>query len=146
MNSSLIKVFKEIPEGLTTKMEVVACHVKVNGKVLFLERSSLEESSGLWGLPAGKLEKGEDKAVGVLRELLEETGIQTSKESLKELGTLLICKPTHEFLYHAFELSLDEEPPIILSEEHLSYAWVPDGEWIHLPLLDGALEALSYYS
>ena len=45
-----------------------------DGKVLLQKRSD----NGLWGLPGGRIDTGESMAECAVREMLEETGIETS--------------------------------------------------------------------
>jgi len=54
------------------------------GKILVL-RNWL--SDGRWSLPGGGLHSGEDPLEGAVRELREETGIRTERDSLEEIGT-----------------------------------------------------------
>ncbi len=53
----------------------VAALVEAAGKVLLVRRIN-EPYQGCWTLPAGFVDAGEDPAEAVLRELLEETGMQ----------------------------------------------------------------------
>lgn len=50
----------------------VRCIVFNNNKILLVKR----EDSGLWELPGGKIEKGEDMFTAAIRELKEETNLQ----------------------------------------------------------------------
>ena len=55
-----------------------------DGKLLLLKRkdSLNKEYDGLWHLPSGKLEYGEDASTGAARELAEETDIRLDAENL----------------------------------------------------------------
>ena len=65
---------------------LVDVHVLVikDRKLLLLKRRDLvnKEFDGLWHLPSGKLEYGEDASTGASRELEEETGIQLNAKDL----------------------------------------------------------------
>ena len=52
-------IFTEEPAGFNKKFDVVGCYLEHGGKFLLLHRVSSKPSGGMWGLPAGKVEKGE---------------------------------------------------------------------------------------
>ena len=53
------------------------------------------KTSGLIGLPSGKLDPGETPLAGCLREVEEETGLRIAPEIASWLGAA-ICEPEHE--------------------------------------------------
>ena len=54
--------------------EVVGVALVDGGRVLAARRSRPEALAGLWELPGGKVEPGEDPAAAATREMLEELG------------------------------------------------------------------------
>lgn len=56
--------------------------VAPTGRVLLLRRSPLVSQPGLWSVPAGRVEPGEDVLAAALRELAEETRFRGSFEVL----------------------------------------------------------------
>lgn len=57
-------------------IELAAAVVVLQNRVLVVRRSNTEGFlPGRWGVPCGKVDQNEDTRVAVLRELLEETGL-----------------------------------------------------------------------
>lgn len=145
MNSD-IKVYDKMPERFSPKVEVAGIYVNVNGKILLLQLSDHKHEKGAWGVPAGKLEAHEKPLHAAKRELFEETGINIeSEDAFQSLGALYIRKPELDYVYHLFGIRLDAIPPLSLSAEHCSHAWVSKKEAEALPLMNGAKQALDVY-
>ena len=64
-------------------LAIVIAGVVQNNQILLLQRAK-EPYLGLWSLPGGKIEKGEQIAEAAKREVMEETGIDCAFE--KHLG------------------------------------------------------------
>lgn len=126
-------------------MEVAGCYCFCTEKVLFLKRHLNKPYGKTWGVPAGKLEKGESPRHAVIREVLEEAGIDINDDKLMEIQPLYCRIPDLDFIYHIFIKLFDDYPPILLStEEHTEYKWVTTQEALKLPLIVGGSEALLY--
>lgn len=139
-------VFEKPPADFTPHVEVAACYVTVNGKALFLRISREKHEAGCWGVPAGKVEKGESLPHAAQRELFEETAILLPQEAPPTLySSLYIRKPQIDYTYHLFQVTLLTEPCITLSREHDEYRWASVAEALSLPLMQGAKEALQYF-
>ena len=73
-----------------------ACLMVINNpSQLLLVQRSVEPQKGLWCLPGGFIELGEDAEEGALRELAEETGLDGT------IDTLLGVRTTKSTLYHS---------------------------------------------
>jgi len=91
---------KELP------LAVAISAVIKNNKILLIKRLK-DPYAGFWGLPGGKIEKHEHVSDAAIREILEESGINTEfkgqlgfvSEHLKENG-----KVDQHFLLHVCEL------------------------------------------
>jgi len=138
-------VFESRPMGFQPVVEIAACYLEMEGCLLLLECASFKSEPGKWGVPAGKLEKGESPRQGARRELFEETGITVEEDDLCPLGPLFIRKPKMEYVYHLFHLSFSAKPTVRLSSEHENYLWATKKEIDELPLMAGAIEALHKY-
>ena len=140
-----VEVHERKPEGFTPTVEIAACYLEYDKRLLLLQRSSGQEP-GSWGVPAGKLEKGETAEIAAKRELFEETGIQIEAPSnLRFVGSLYIRKPSIDYVYHQFRVLLTSKPDIRLSEEHRAFLWATQKELEKLPLMDGARDVLHFY-
>jgi 8-oxo-dGTP diphosphatase len=121
-------------------VELAAAVVVLDDHVLVVRRS--EEETFLpsqWGVPCGKLDKGESPETGVLRELAEETGL--SGEVLKKVGKSEFRSVWHgrrviniQFNYlvrpHVNPESADSDgmPKIKLPRDDQKSMWVPTAD------------------
>lgn len=111
------------------KTEIVQKALVINSKqeVLILRRSASDNRRPLqWDLPGGHLDDGEALDKGVLREVLEETGLSVADASL-------VFSKTEYRVWNGGEGSVlfmffavhTQETTVTLSEEHDQYEWVP---------------------
>jgi len=144
--ASGFEVHENAPEGFNPQVQVAACYLEIDDKLLLLQQAQRKFEPGKWGVPAGKLEKNETPENCAKRELLEETGISLENSSrLQRLNALYICKPEVEYVFHVFKVQLDQMPEVHLSDEHQSYTWATSKDIEAMALMDGAKEALQYY-
>jgi len=137
-------VFQQEPCNFTPKVEVSACFINVNARYLFLKRHPSKIEGGTWGIPGGKIEKGESSLEGVIREVKEETTIDLCLYPVRHLSTVFIRYPKVDFTYHMFETKLEELPSkvVISEEEHSDYVWIYLHEALALPLIPGEDECI----
>jgi len=58
------------------------------GEVLLARRQNTGYSDGMWNLPSGKLEDGEDVVAAMIRESDEEIGLRLEREDLRVVSTV----------------------------------------------------------
>lgn len=134
------------PEDFSSSLEVASCYCKVKERILLLKRHPMKSQGGTWGVPAGKLEKGEQARAAVIREVWEEVGLRIDDEYLQDVGELYIRLPQMDYVFHLFHYSYTERPSIDLGlEEHEEARWVTIEEARRLPLIAGGKEALHFY-
>ncbi|MBI4392984.1 MAG: NUDIX hydrolase [Euryarchaeota archaeon] len=112
-----------VRRALSSSLSRTVAHAVVlhRGKVL-LVRSSMGGTEGLWGLPGGYMETGEDPETCVLRELYEETRIRATVTRLIGAYVSKFAAPYH-FLSVVYQLT-PKSTGIKLDETELS-----DGGW-----------------
>ncbi len=119
-------IYKTVPEIFNLRYEVVSCQIEYDKKIiLFLLRKQTKTEGGKWGLPAGKINPGEDKLTAIQREVKEETGLLIEKSEFQYLTTVYVKYPEYDFVYHMFKTELAKIQPIIIEpREHDEYQWV----------------------
>lgn len=129
-------IYKKRPKNFKEKFTIVSCFVEYNTKILLLHRNKDKPQGNTWGVPAGKLFPQEDLKKGILRELMEETGISTQPEDLFYLEKVFVRYSDFDFIYHIFRLKVANILPVkINSREHQEYQWVRREEAMKMDLI-----------
>jgi len=130
-------IYNNKPNDFTPDIEVVACMVECDGEFVLLHRQDNKIHGNRWGQPAGKVDSSDESNLdAMVRELKEETGIETKKEDLIFHKTFYVSHPDRDFLYHYFILHLKEKPEIVLSiKEHKGFSWVNLNDSLKMPLI-----------
>ncbi len=81
-------------------INVVACVLKTNGKILIASRPETKNFSGFFEFPGGKVEKGECLLEALDREVYEELGIKIDFSKIYYLNNYKILK--HNINLHFF--------------------------------------------
>ena len=140
------QVFEQKPKDFDSKIDVAAAYIEIDGKFLFLQLSESRREAKHWGVPAGKLEVGENLRETLRRELFEETSVSVLGHQFSWMGKLFMRKTDIDYTYHLFKVKLDAHPKISLSGEHTDYTWISFTEAKNMPLMSGAYEALKFYT
>ncbi len=140
------QIWESPPENFHAHVEVSACYVEINGRILLMERASNSAEGKTWGVPAGKVEQGEAPHQAALRELREETGIKVLPSQVEQIGKLYVQKPRGAYIYHMYQVHLNKVPEVILSPEHTRFLWVKSDEIESLQLIGGGRESLIHYA
>jgi len=127
-------IYLSPPPDFNPKFEIVSCFVECCGKILLLHRQDYKPQGNTWGVPAGKVEKGESPEEALKREVFEETGILLKDQAF--FKTVYVRYPEYDFIYHIFHCSLDEKPAVkIRNKEHKDFCWISPKEALKLPLI-----------
>ena len=106
---------------------------------LFLLRN--DRNVHTWGLPGGKVERGETLRAAVERECREEIHFWTA--DLKLFPLEQFNSPDNKFCYHTFFTTVPYEFKPVLNDEHIGYAWI-DNHTYPRPLHRGLFNTLNY--
>jgi 8-oxo-dGTP pyrophosphatase MutT (NUDIX family) len=90
------------------KPGVAGVIIRTNNKVLLCQRSMDSTLPGIWSVPGGHIEKGEDPKSAAVREFFEETNIKLSPEVLQFVGTLPV-ETAEDKSFHIFLYDTDDE-------------------------------------
>jgi 8-oxo-dGTP diphosphatase len=77
---------------------------------------------GIWEIPGGRLDSGEDPVEGLKRETKEETGLNI--DVLNPLGVRHFTREDGQSITMIIFLCKAESNNVKLSEEHIEYDWV----------------------
>jgi mutator protein MutT len=103
---------------------VVAAIIRRNGNILITRRPDDVHLAGLWEFPGGKVEPGESLQLALVREILEELGVEIAV--FDEYFTVEHTYPTKAVRLHFFECSIVSGEPAALQVADLR--WVTPTE------------------
>jgi 8-oxo-dGTP pyrophosphatase MutT (NUDIX family) len=137
-------IYYQQPQDFKVDREAAGCYLVCQNKILFLKRHPNCSQGNTWGVPAGKLEKGESPKEAVIREIREEVGLDISQD-ITDVGKLFISLSHVLYVFHMFYKCYQTFPEIALSiDESIDARWVTYDEALDLPLIIGGKEALEY--
>lgn len=123
------------PPNFNPTIEVAACYVEHEFKILILLRQDHKPQGNTWCLPGGKLDPGDTSLEAVIREVREETAINLKSNNLLFFKSLYVQYPEMDFVYHLFHTRLLSQPKVRISlREHKRYQWATPIDALKLPL------------
>ena len=125
---------------MTNRPEVCVGAVVVVEDRLLLVRRGHGPGAGEWSVPGGRVEAGETLAEAVVRELLEETGVEAVCGEL--LGWVERIGEDHHFVILDFRCTLLDDRPPVAGDDAAEVAWVPLHDVAEHRLVDGLAEFL----
>ena len=111
-----------------------------DGRLLLIRRGQ-EPALGLWSLPGGRVEPGEDDATAVIREVAEETGLVV--EAGTRVGSVVRDAPGGD-LYEIHDYACTvTSGRVEAADDAADAGWFAPGELAGLPTSPGLVEALT---
>jgi 8-oxo-dGTP diphosphatase len=114
--------------------------IAVDADRLLLIRRGHGPAAGRWSVPGGHVEAGELLAEAVVRELVEETGVEGVCESL--VGWVERFDGDEHFVILDFRVSVLEGTAPVAGDDAAEARWVPLMDVAELNLVDGLAEFL----
>ncbi len=99
-----------------------------DGRILLLRRAPGEMLAGLWEIPGGSVEDGEDIEQAARRELAEEAGVTPTALTGYAGCFDYTSVHSHRARQYVFTAHVPAGLPARLSHEHDRYTWTPAGE------------------
>ena len=139
-------IYQNQPEKFNPRFRVVACYLQHDGNFLLLHRLNHKSQGGKWGLPAGKVEAGENEREAMSREMREETGLMVTPENFKYFTTIYVRYPEYDFIYSMFSLELDSLPAVQVNpNEHQNFRWMSRESALKIGLVDDLDECIKMF-
>ena len=139
-------LYIEIPQDFKSKFEVVSCFCESENEILLLKRLDSKPQGGTWGMPAGKIDKGENINEAVIREVYEESGIKLHKKDISFFKTVYVKFSDYDLIYHIFSTKLQRRPKIVIRHsEHQEYVWVSPEKAMKMKLIEDLDECIKLY-
>jgi len=115
-------------EGRTRPIILVAAVALLNeeGKLLLAKRPPGRPLAGLWEFPGGKVDPGEDPETALIRELMEELGIEIARADLVPLTFASHAYPEFHLLMPLYLCKRWEGD--IAAQENQELLWVKPDE------------------
>ena len=124
------------PKDFKKKFDVVSCFIQHDRKFLLLHRQDHKPQGDTWGVPAGKVDDGEDLKSAIQREIQEEVGLSINKMELIFFKSYFVRYAEYDFVYHIFSVTLDLVPELKLdTREHKDIKWVTPIEALGMNLI-----------
>jgi 8-oxo-dGTP diphosphatase len=120
--------------------EVCVGAVAVDNDQLLLIRRGRGPAQGEWSVPGGRVLPGETLAEAVVRELLEETGVEGVCNDL--IGWVERIGDDYHHVILDFRVDVLEPTEPVAGDDAAEAAWVPLSEVADLQLVEGLAEFL----
>jgi 8-oxo-dGTP diphosphatase len=120
-------------------IDVVAGVIRREGRFLITQRMPEDTLGGYWEFPGGKVERGEELAAALRRELAEEVGVET--EIGPRIHEFVYAYPERDVRLHFYEARILSGEPRKLEVADL--AWVTPEEFANYQFPEADLPLLN---
>ena len=129
-------IYDSEPENFNPEFEVVSCFIEHSGEILLLLRQDHKPEGNTWGVPAGKVNKGEEPLDNILREITEETGLEIASSQISYFCKVYVRYPAYDFVYHIFHSKLEGKKEVKINpDEHKEFRWAHPENALGFPLI-----------
>lgn len=120
------KPFVDYTQEIKVATDAVCIATHEGEKYILLIKREYEPYKNHWAIPGGFLHNDEELADGALRELAEETNIDTSLLTPKEIGVFgkIGRDPRKRIISVAYLIELDHLAPVHEANETLEVKWI----------------------
>ena len=129
-------MYYEKPEWYTENLQVWACIIEAEGKVLLLQQWKHKSDWWIWLEPGWKVQNAESFEQAMLREVYEETWLKISSLPYKKLFQRYFEYKWENITLEMYYVKYTRKPKIVLSEEHSNYIWLSPCECLDLNLVE----------
>jgi len=129
-------IYKERPQNFDSKFDVVSCFVEYNGEILLLHRQDHKPEGNTWGVPAGKVNDGENILKAMNREIQEEAGFVLPSSQFFYFGKVYVKYPNYNFVYHIYHAKLNQKQRVAINhKEHKDFRWISPKNALNMSLI-----------
>lgn len=115
--------------------------ISYDGKFLILRKNVPNE---IWEFPGGRLEFSEEIDSALIREVMEETNLEINV--LFPLGSWTVLKGENIHIQGITYLCTSLDDNVLLSDEHLDYAWISKDEFKNYKVFPQILEEIKRWN
>jgi 8-oxo-dGTP diphosphatase len=127
--------------GAMSHPEICVGAVAIHDAAILMVRRGHGPAAGQWSVPGGRVEHGELLAEAVVREMLEETGLEAVCGEL--IGWVERFDDDRHFVILDFEVTvLEDDARPRAGDDAAEARWVPLEEVVDLDLVEGVAEFL----
>ena len=129
-------IYIERPKSFDPKFGVVSCFVEHKREILLLHRQDHRPEGNTWGVPAGKVDGGEELLEALVREIKEETGFALPPSQISYFREVYVKYPNYDFVYHIYHTMLDPKQKVSINpKEHKDFRWISPENALNMPLI-----------
>lgn len=132
------KIYLEPTLQFKPWVEVAIVYIEYNDQILLLHRQDNKSQGNKWGLPGGKIERNETPMKAVIRETLEETGLDISQQYIETIKAIYVeYDEKNHFVCHTFRTKLHGDPGTVTInfKEHKGFTWVKPVDALKMNLI-----------
>ena len=129
-------MFLEKPDGYEEDLQVAACIIEAEWKILLLQQWIHKKNAWVWLEAGWKVDVWEDYETAMIREIFEETGLILKPTEAQKLFRRYMYYQGEHITIEMYYVKYDAIPKIRVSEEHSDYWWFSPEASLKLNLVE----------